>query len=507
MAERTWSQRLLALLRVRSAIGGLEVSDTVLRYVYPRDAGWQMVSVRLPGGVVEGGKIVAHDAFVEALQELKKRITGVAGQKRSLNVVVSLSSITVYSQVFSLPMIKGENLEKAVQLNIQMVSPEEASQTYSGWQRVGEDQKTVRMEILSVFIDRAVVDELKRALEAAGFVPFSIESRSLSIARLVRSLGEGIDPDRSYILLNVDAGGLQFLILRRGHLYFEYFTPWRDIENEGGQLTMDVFGNVLARSMHQVLNFYRSHWSEPVDEILLSSNAMKAEISEVLAKTASLPVRELSLKANVQVGSDWYVAIGSGLRGLIPRREDSDISLLGATALQEFRRHQVVNFLQFWRALVPLAMSVLVAAAFGVSSFLSFVRSDVDGQLAASAIGPEQNAQITEVRERARSFNDRVSRIVANGKPLSPRTILFGSVGTVFRTNQATIERFLFSGQGAPIQVALLVPSQDLTRNVKRALEETPGITSVDMPITEIKTGPQGTNFSVSFTIASEITE
>ncbi|MEK7212680.1 MAG: hypothetical protein AAB686_03305, partial [Patescibacteria group bacterium] len=154
------SHKLSSLLRISPLVGGLEISDSVLRFTRFDGERWQVAALRLPPGLIEEGNIRNHGQVVEALRALRAQILGSSRSPKKINVVLSLSSVSIYSQVFSLPVIEGENLEKAIQLNVQMVSPAESAQTYSGWQRVGEDQQTVRLEILSAFIKKAVVDEL-----------------------------------------------------------------------------------------------------------------------------------------------------------------------------------------------------------------------------------------------------------------------------------------------------------------------------------------------------------
>ena len=494
--------KILTFLRVRSAIGGLEVSDTALHYTAFRDGVWRTASLRLPQGLIVGGEIANFDEFTEALRALRAQILGPRDHRTHLNVVVSLSSINIYTQVFSLPMIEGENLKKAIQLNIQMVSPNAASETYSGWQLVGQDQSSVRLEILSAFINRGVVDGIRRALVAAGFAPYSIESRALSLSRLVRELGAGVDRSRSYLLVNLDPSGLEFIVVRRGQLYFQYFTAWKDITGPNESMTADEFRAVVVRSLNQVLNFYSSHWSDALAGIFVAATALADEIQAATKSATAVPVTPLVLRASADLTPDWFVSLGSGLRGLIPRWEDRDISLLGVSAQDEFRRHQIMDFGRFWRLVIPSSLIVLVAAFIGSNVILSRTRDSLDGQLRASNLGSNQSKQINDIRNRVKDFNRSVDFITAIRAIGNPQIDLANRIFGIMVQNGVILDRFIFRSPREPITIHARAAGQDQVIKFQKILDGDQELRGVDVPLSGIVQAPGGVTFSVNFTMA-----
>jgi len=407
-----YSEKLLALLRLKSVLAGLEISDASLRLAYFDGKAWQINGVRLEPGVMEGGKIKDREKFVAALRGLKLKLLSGEGGRKRINTIVSLSSISIYSQVFSLPIVEGENLEKAIQLNVQMVSPVESSQAYSGWQFVGRDQDALRLEILSAFIERATVDELSKALFEAGFLIVALESRALALSRVLRVEGDGIDVARSYVMVSIDGSGIDFLIIRGGQLYFEYFNPWRDIMDEKGQVSMELFRTTILRSLHQVLNFYGQHWPDPVSEAILSATALGEEAKKVIEENFSMPVRTLTLKLGESVGPEWYIALGCGLRGLVSRRQDKELSLLGFGAEEEFRREQFIDFIRLWRLAMPAALGVLLLMFFLADIFVIQTRKNLESQTLFN-LSSEQLKEIETLQAGAKEFNKIVAAIKA----------------------------------------------------------------------------------------------
>src|ERR1700722_18707504 len=136
---QSFLDKLLAWLRVKPIVCGLDISDQALRLVYFDGGVWRLHAVRLEPGTLASGKIKDRAKFLAALAALRDvaKVGGGNKSKKKINVVVSLTSVSVYGQVFNLPALSGEELAKAVALNLQMASPGEASKTYSDWQIVG----------------------------------------------------------------------------------------------------------------------------------------------------------------------------------------------------------------------------------------------------------------------------------------------------------------------------------------------------------------------------------
>lgn len=506
MAFGTLVGKILSALKVRSTIAGLEISDAVLRFASFNGKEWQLAGLRLPPGIIEGGHVKDPAQFIEALRALRRQIIGSTRDRRKISVAVSLSSVNIYSQVFSLPMIEGENLEKAIQLNIQMVSPAQSSETYAGWQFVGRDQKTLRLEILSAFIHRSIVDALRKPLHEAGFLVHSIESRALSLTRLLREATAGFDREQSYLALSIDSSGLEFLVIRKGNLYFQYFNSWRDIQGEERQISQSVFEAVIVKNLQQVLNFYNTHWTEPIAGIFLSASGLRDSTAEIIAQNFPLRILDFQLTVPQRISLDWFVALGSGFRNFLSRREDRDISLLGISAQEEFRRHQLSGFFAFWRTLVPVSLSLLLSAFIASDVFLRQTEESLKTKSLVT-MSSEQTQEVAELQKQAKEFN-RLTTLIAKAE-LAGRDIatFLNKVGAGMRTNGVTLRQFSFQGWEAPVLLSGLADSEEQILKFKKTLDENAELQSVTLPFSEIKPSGQGLSFSMSFVIASPKTE
>ena len=491
-------QKLLSLLRVRATAVGLDVSDEVLRLVRFDGKTWQLFAMRMEPGVLEGGKVKDKEAFVAALSALKAKFAPKADKNKKTNVVVSLTSLNVYTQVFNLPVIADKELDKAIALNVQMLSPADAAQVYSGWQIVGRDEKDLHLEILTAFADKTAVDEVSQALLDAGFISVAAESRSLALVRLLRERVAGIDIKKPYLFVNIDTAGMDFMIVRNGALYFEYANRWKDIMDDKGQMSVEKFESVLTASLRQVINFYGQYWPDPPSAVILSALAFDDNTEKLIATNFSLSVIRLTLVMGQPISSEWLVALGSSLRGLATSHDDEEINFLGEGAREIFHKEQFTRFMSFWRILFPVACGLLILM-FAVADF--FVTGNKSAIVAESntMVGSAESQQIALLEASATQFNQSVSLLASAEQSLIPKNVLLNDVENLASGNNVTISHFVFPGAGSEITLSATAPTEDDVIAFKSALTADPKIRAVNFPPTNVVESGGIYSFSLTF--------
>lgn len=500
MIRKELLKKLTDFLTARSLAGGLEINDTSLRFVSAEGTLLKTASIRLVPGTLNEGRIENRQELVDALRTLRVQVLGDKAKRRApINVVVSLSSVNVYTQVFNLPFIEGENLEKAIQLNIQMASPTGAADSYAGWQTVrGQDEHNMHLEVVTAFLQKGVADELTAALRAGGFLPIALESRALSFARLIKEKAAGIDPGKSLIAVSADASGMDVMIIRGGHLHFDYFNSWKNLQGDERQISLDFFRTLVVRSVNQVMNFYNSHWKDQVSEIVVASTGLKEEILAAIRENFDIKVSELTPLVSPPLTPEWFVALGGALRSLLPRREDAEISLLGVSAQQEFQREQVHSFLGFWRILVPAALTVLLAAFVASFLFLNGFQKSLDPQASAALRAPV-SAELTALRAQAARFNGAVSMIQWVNDDQRQKSMILATLLEILTRRNIEISRLDISDPSVPVLLQGTAPSEDDIIALKNELVITQGFKSVDLPLTAIKQQNTAYSFSLTF--------
>lgn len=500
---KTYFQKLLSFLRISVHPDGLEVSDQVLRLAYNYGDEWHMESVRLAPGVLDRGVIKDAAAFNAALRELKSKLPPVRRNKKALNVLVAMSSVNMYSQVFTLPFMEGGDMDKAIELNVQMISPVDVSHAYFGWQLLGRDEATLRSEIAAAFADKAIVDAMTAALYAAGFITVGVESRALALVRAVREKGVGIEKGKSYLMVDIDNTGIDFLIIRNSALYFEYATPWSDIADEKGQIAVARFEEALASSMRQVLNFYSQHWQEPLAGVVLSAVAFVDEAVQAIKSSSSLPVIPLALSTSQPIPLEWLAAFGCGLRGLHSDMQDKEINLSGAGAMDAFYEERLVDFLALWRVIVPVFLGCLVIVLFLADDFLGATKANIE----ASAGFMEQGnalAAIAPLEASSTAFNQSVALVANAESQVSHTYLMIADINALAAANGITISHISFQAANTPILVAGSAPSETQIASFRDAVQSDPHFGTVNLPLLNIQQSGGAYTFSMAFPLSGK---
>lgn len=497
--KKPFFQKLLSLLSVRSLVGGLEVSDQVLRLVYFSGKTWQLAAIRLAPGVLEKGKIKDLPTFVAALGELKSKVPFGRKKKKRMNVVVSLSSVNMYSQVFSLPIMKDTNLDDAVELNVRMLSPVDVAQTYFGWEVLGNDEIKLKSEVAAAFVDRTLVDEMTQALYTAGFITVGVESRALALVRIFRQKGSGADVNKSYLLLDIDNSGIDFLIIRNGKLYFEYATPWNNIADDKGEVSTPKFKDTIAANLRQVMNFYTQHWPEPLTGIILAATALEKEAEEAIQASVSLPVVRMSLVMDQQLSLEWMVALGCSLRGVNGMLNDKEINLSGEGAIDTFHREQLLNFLALWRVIVPVVLGSLIIMFALADNFLSGIRSSIVVQ---PIFNQQETADMQALIASSTAFNQSVALVATAEASINKNYMVINEIQNIAVANGVTINHLSFQAVGQPILVSGAAPSEDEIVTFKTAIQNDPHFGTVNLPLGNIQGNNEGYTFSMTFPLS-----
>ena len=496
-------KRLSDFLLARPLTGGLEINDTSLRFVSAEGSELKTASVSLVPGTMIEGRIENRQELLSALRTLRTQILGPKAKRRAMiNVVTSLSSVNIYTQVFNLPFIEGENLEKAIQLNIQMTSPTGAADSYAGWQTVrSQDEQNMHLEVVTAFLQKGVADELTAVLNAAGFLPMALESRALSFARLIKEKAGGIDPGESLIAVSADASGMDVMVIRAGHLHFDYFNSWASLQGGERQISLDLFRTVVVRSVNQVMNFYNSHWKDPVSEIVVAATGLKEETLAAIRENFDVKVSELTPLVSPPITPEWFIALGGALRSLLPRRQDAEISLLGVSAQEEFRREQIHSFLGFWRVLVPAALTVLLVAFMGSYIFLNGFQKSLDPH-ASAALRLPVSTELINLRTQAARFNGALEMIEFANSTRAKKGGILSTLLEIFNRRGISILKLEMGEPAAPARLQGLSPSEEDIIALKNELVITPGFKDVQLPLIDIR--QQGATYAFSMTFIAE---
>jgi hypothetical protein len=196
-------------------------------------------------------------------------------------------------------------------------------------------------------------------------------------------------------------------------------------------------------------------------------------------------------------GPNWASALGTYERGLMPRSEDTLPSLMGVSTAEEFRRSQILAFIELWRNIGVTYFIFLLMALTRTYLFLNtrvLMRATSE---ALDTLRPEDVTELRTLEAEAKDFNALVALIVAaraGTEPIAPY------LETLIRETPTTIklERVYLQSLSVPILISGTGESETAVIDYKNALGNVPQFTNVQLPIGSLTTLEGG---RVSFSI------
>lgn len=484
---------MIAKLNPKPPIGGLEIGDTVLRYLLLNEEKkiLKETFVRLPAGVVVGGRIQDRARLAAALAQLRTQIS----RRSPINAVVSISAASVYLQTFILPAAAGGKLEEAARLNLQMISPVNIRSAYYDWEIIDPDIPLSRgsnqpLNLLGGFAVKEAIDELTANLEAAGFNAVVIESAPMSLTRVIS--WQLNDAARPHLVLSLSGDGLDFFILRNGRLYFNYFTSWSALrENGRTEINLANVKNVIGGELRRLTSFYTGRWGELVEDLALVGMADNREIFEFIRKNFTLNLHQI--KTNP--------AVGAALRGLVPRSEDHFISLASVDTEGKFAQNRILEMIRFWRdaAVAVLAGILLIFGAFNLIIARLSLNLSRDLTAAPKINGTISNIGVRQWEEEARIFNNLVDKAAAAEKQSLAWSPLFQNL-RVLAGQRIQLKQIQLQQPNLSVTLSGQADSEREILNFKDSLSKEPNFSDISLPLTAIKMDVNGkANFTISF--------
>ena len=480
--------------------GGLSVSDSAIRYIRFNED-WiveERASLRLPIGAVSEGKIINNEIVAGALTALRNKIKISSSNKAE--VIFSLESESIYSQLFVLPPLQGSLFTEAAELNVQAISPIDIKTAYYSYQVVGLQGKTMLdgCDLLGAFIKTSVADDWISACKAAGFIPVAVEFQTLSIARAVTELAQ-VRESGITMVISIASEGINFIVIKNNNLYFDHFYPWKFIQEKDKSISIEKIKQVILGESNKVVNFAVTKFGGALSSIRISAES-EAIIAALKEQYSTISVAEITIQGK-KVPSLWLATLGAAKRGLLLRSEDTMISLAPQQVIEEYRDNQIIAMIGLWRKITAVVLSFFLVIFSVGNLFLRQVLIDADQQL-LRGLSLEEEQELNIFREKANEFNNLLT-LIKDARTLEKNIYPFISkILTIGEDIQIT--RLSFKDIGSPVELRGNAPSSIAATQFQRRLSEEPNITELRLPIADLTTTPDGrAMFVMSFRITS----
>jgi type IV pilus assembly protein PilM len=212
---------MLEFLNLKTEAFGLDISDLSLKVIKLKRKGnffnlASFAEAEIKPGVISSGEIKDEQCLSRTIKEA---IGGIKGEKfKTKYAVVSLPEEKSFLQVIQMPVMKEEELAKAVFFNAENYVPMPIDQVYLDYQAIPSfDASLGHTDVLIAATPKKVVDSYLSCLRAAGVKPLAFEIESQAISRCLVK-GES----SQFPLLLIDLGGTRtsFIVFSGNSLRF-----------------------------------------------------------------------------------------------------------------------------------------------------------------------------------------------------------------------------------------------------------------------------------------------
>lgn len=486
---------LLKLLTYEEKIGGLAVFDSRLEMTvldFDQKKGRLSVaskaSADLPSGVVVGGLLKNETAFIAALKGL------ISASKKSSSFIVSLPANCIYSHSFAFSNILTERqIEDAMRLNLRFSLPMEEKDAYVDWEIV-ESREPSKKEVLLCAGNRAEIDRYIAAFAKLNIAPVAIEFHALSAGRILFLKSK--EPSLVAILSdnNLEAGIFESGALR--------FLQSFDL-NKASLDEEKIIEVVFVDKMWRIKNFYDAEKNKKdfIKYLYLVGDNEKVNLYQELLP---IKLRKPLIIESVRFGDIFPqiipaeqksnltgIAFGAALRGLMPREEDTIISLMPIGTEEAYEKKRMVSFIKFVSDLVSVLSVFFVAVFVGVWVLMGVLVSNIENSLQRQS---ELPSGLLDLKNKAMIFNETIKQADSLNKEL-PKLSQFAERISAFQTVGVTLTRTDISSAGG-VTLGGVATTRDSLLQFKNVLEASGLFKEVKIPLNYLE---QKINISFSF--------
>jgi len=494
-------ERVIKLVSQTEVAGGLVLSDSSFKYTKFSAGKPKQFVLRLPPGLVEDGRIKDRLKVIAALYQMKNMIEPT--NRKKIAVVISLENSLVYSQIFNLPHLEGAALKEAAELNLQIISPLNINQSYYGYEVI--DQSIIdgrQLEVFGAFILAEVVDEWIRVLTETDFTVAAVEFQAFGLVRELINLAQP-DPKRPHAVLAVSSEGVDFIVIKNNHLYFDYFYSWKSIQADNRQIAWSDFIKMIIGELEKILRFSASRFGVDIDSAYLITQGLSEEIKQALVSAFPKIKIEEPIINNQRLSPGWLESLGAARRGLMPRSRDNYISLSAISVLEKYYQNQALGMLVFWRNIFVVAISFFILI-FGISNiFLRHIQVDLQTKPVV-VLSESEEAEFAEIKERAKEFNRLVLLIGEARQSESSLSAFLSEISVKSDENNITLTKVTIQSIEKIVILNGASVSQEAVIRFKNDIELMPQINEVNLPLASLILTQEGLfSFSMSLKIKS----
>lgn len=403
--------KLKTLLLPKEEIVGIEITDTyikVLGFNGDTSKTWVDFKVDLPMGTVVNGNLVKPEVLNTILKKIRSNYF--KKRKEKVYAILSLNTNLFYTNVLSLPNISsGKELKEAIELNTSLVSPIKFEDAYfdsEDWTKPGESNK----RIFITLVPKTKINPYLKSFSEDGFELLALEFSLLGLNRLVYNYTE--KESKNFLVLNFRSEGVNMAIgSEDGSLLLPTFESWNDMLEDLGvsSVSVETLKKYVGLEIPKLISFLASHYNQAIEgfHVISNNQTFNEQISRFLINDFAFKPLKLTLPPALAArNTEDYTIIGSALRGLISRENDTIVSLMPVGTEQKYKETRNYNYISFWAKSVSIFIMFIVVVFIGMDFglFKPTLKNIISNNLSL-VISANQNQEAALLKKEAEDFN------------------------------------------------------------------------------------------------------
>ncbi|MGB9680602.1 MAG: pilus assembly protein PilM [Minisyncoccia bacterium] len=449
----------------------------------------------LPKGIIKEGILQNPEALKSFFISLKEKLWR---KEKNIWLILSLPSANFYINHFSLPELSEEQLKDAIVFNAQMIVPLPLEESYFDWETWGESQKEGEKEIFVALGIKKQIESYWEILNSLGFKIVAIEPYALSLTRFIYSF---IEKEKPTLVIDLRNDGIEFIISENGRLVYFDYDSWHEIfgTNLPLKITPEMLKKHFSQEIPMILNFYSLKRQKTLTHfIFLNENENLIKFFDSwISSTYNLVPLGFNLPPYLKnTKRDWAGVIGVALRGLIPRRKDTIVSLAPIQTEEDYYQSHLISIISLWFK-VLITVFACFSLVYGLLDYTIFkntekkYKASIEKPLQSTVLQREQ-----EFKRAADEFNALVKKVEAINVYRRDFSEIIGSIVSLASDLNIEIKRIFITDSGAfNITLSGLAKTKEAVINFKTQLQEKQLIKDISLPLEALNESPEGVNF------------
>jgi len=455
----------------------------------------------LPKGIIEEGVLKKPEQLKSFFNSLKNKLWP---KDKNVWIVLSLPSVNFFVNILNLPELEEERFNEAIVFNTQMIAPLPMEESYFDWEDWGLSGEDGNKEIFIALGIKKQIDSYIEILKAVGFNVVAIEPLALSLARFNY---EFIEKEKPTLTIDLRREGIEFIITEGKKLIFFDFDSWHEIFGKDipSKITTDLLKKHMGVEIPMLLNFYSLKRKKIIQQFVFLG--FNTQLVNVLIKWIQVQYQltpiQIKLPSYISKASrDWFGVIGTALRGLISRNEDTVVSLAPVGTEKDYEQNHFLSIISLWSKVI-ITVGLIMVFLLGLlnNTFFRNIQNQYY-QAVAKPLNPKTREKESNLVKEANEFNDLITKFIQIQKYEVGWKEKLGLIFQEAGSSSVNIKRILVSAAPANnITIQGTASEKSLIVDFKDALDKSQLFTDISLPLSALIDTPGGVTFNLSIKI------